>query len=156
MRLNPEQARLIRDKARGLHRPHPLLPQTGTRKHREIRFAKLPPGQVERARVLLERLSGLVVVTGALPISVAIWYEIEDHTLEELEGALRHEGFHLDSSLFAKLIRALVYYAEETQLRNLRGPQRLIKKSHEVYSKAWEHHPHGDHDDTPPELRVDR
>jgi hypothetical protein len=156
MRLNPEQARLIRDKERGLHRPHPLLPQTGTRKHREIRFAKLPPDQVERAWVLLARLEGLDLATGSLPNAIAIWYEIEDHTLEELEGALRHEGFHLECSLFAKLIRALVYYSEDTQLRNMRGPQRLIKKSHEVYSKAWEHHPHGDHDDTPPELRVDR
>jgi hypothetical protein len=156
MRLNPEQARLIRDKERGLHRPHPLLPQTGTRKHREIRFAKLPPGQVEQAQALLVRLAGLEVAAGALPTSIAIWYEIEDHTLEALEGALRHEGFHLECSLYAKLIRALVYYSEDTQLRNMRGPQRLIKQSHEVYSKAWEHHPHGDHDDTPPELRVDR
>jgi hypothetical protein len=156
MRLDPEQARLIRDKERGLHRAHPLLPQTGTRKHREIRFGKLPPNQVERAWPLLERLAGLDVANGSLPTSIAIWYEVEDHTLEELEGALRHEGFHLESSLFAKLIRALVYYSEDTQLRNMRGPQRLIKKSHEIYSKAWDHHPHGDHDDTPPELRVDR
>ena len=156
MRLNPEQARQIRDKERGLSRPHPLLPQTGTRKHREIRFAKLPPGQVERAKGLLERLDGLDVAAGALPNSVAVWYEIEDHTFEQLEEALRQEGFHLECSLYAKLIRALVYYSEDTQLRNMHGPQRLLKKSHEVYSKAWEHHPHGDHDDTPPELRVDR
>ncbi len=156
MRLNPEQARQIRDKERGLSRPHPLLPQTGTRKHREIRFAKLPPGQVEHARELLERLDGLDVAAGTMPNSIAIWYEIEDHTLEQLEAALRDQGCHLECSLYAKLIRALVYYSEDTQLRNMHGPQRLLKKSHEVYSKAWEHHPHGDHDDTPPELRVDR
>jgi hypothetical protein len=156
MRLNPEQARLIRDKERGLHRPHALLPQTGTRKHREIRFAKLPPDQIGLARTLLERLAGLEVADGSLPNSIAIWYDIEDHTLEALEDALRHQGFHLECSLYAKLIRALVYYSEDTQLRNMHSPQRLIKNSHEVYSKAWEHHPHGDHDDTPPELRVDR
>ncbi len=156
MRLNPEQARLIRDKERGLHRPHPLLPQTGTRKHREIRFGKLPPGQVARARALLERLDGLIVADGVLPTSIAIWYEIEEHTMEALEAALRQQGFHLENTLIAKLIRALVYYSEETQLRNMHGPQRLLKKSHEIYSKAWDHHPHGDHDDTPPELRVDR
>jgi hypothetical protein len=156
MRLNPEQARLIRDKERGLHRPHPLLPQTGTRKHREIRFAKLPSDQVERARALLERVPGLELATGLLPNSISVWYEVEDHTMQDLEAALRHEGFHLENSLIAKLIRALVYYSEETQLRNMHGPQRLLKNSHEIYSKAWEHHPHGDHDDTPPELRVDR
>lgn len=156
MRLNPEQARLIRDKERGLQRPHPLLPQTGTRKHREIRFAKLPPDQVAQARSLLERLDGLDVADGTLPTSIAVWYEVEDHTMEALEDALRHQGLHLECSLYAKLIRALVYYSEDTQLRNMRGPQRLIKQSHEVYSKVWDHHPHGDHDDTPPELRVDR
>jgi hypothetical protein len=156
MRLNPERARLIRDKERGLHRPHPLLPQTGTRKHREIRFAKLPRGQIERAYMLLARLPRMDLATGLLENSLSVWYEIEDYTMEGLEAALRHEGFHLESSLYAKLIRALVYYSEDTQLRNMHGPQRLIKKSHEVYCRAWEHHPHGDHDDTPLELRLDR
>jgi hypothetical protein len=156
MRLNPERARHIRDRERGLQRPHPLLPQTGSRKHREIRFTKLPPGQVERAWALLARLDGLDLAAGSLPTSIAVWYEIADHTLDELENALCHEGFHLENTLYAKLIRALVFYAEDTQLRNMRSPQRLIKKSHEVYSKAWEHHPHGDHDETPPDLRVDR
>jgi hypothetical protein len=156
MRLNPERARHIRDKERGLHRPHPLMPQTGTRKHREIRFGKLPPGQVERAYMLLSRLERIEVAPGLLSHSVAVWYDIEDHTMEALETALRDAGFKLDCALYAKLIRALVYYSEETQLRNMHGPQRLLKKSHEVYSKAWEHHPHGDHDETPPELRVDR
>jgi hypothetical protein len=156
MRLNPERARLIRDKERGLHRPHPLLPQTGTRKHREIRFGKLPPGQIERAYMLLARLEHLELAPGLSPNSLSVWYEIENYTMEGLEAALRHEGFHLECSLYAKLIRALVYYAEDTQLRNMHGPQRLLKQSHEVYCKAWEHHPHGDHDDTPVELRVDR
>lgn len=156
MRLNPERARLIRDRERGLHRPHPLLPQGGTLKHREVRFAKLPPGQVDQAWILLCRLEGLQVATGSLPTSLSLSYDIEHHTLEELENALRHEGFRLECSLFAKLIRALVYYSEDTQLRNMHGPERLIKKSHEVYSRAWDHHRHGDHDDTPPELRVDR
>jgi len=35
----------------------------------------------------------------------------------------------------------------------MRCPQRLIKQSHEVYVKAWGAHLHGDHDDTPQELR---
>jgi hypothetical protein len=155
MRLNPERARQLRDRERGLHRPHPLAPQTGTRKHRELRFAKLPPDQVERAFELLARIERLEVAPGSLSHTISIWYEIEDHTLEALEAALRKEGFHLDNTLYSKLIRALVYYCEETQLRNMHGPQRLLKKSHEVYCQAWEHHPHGDHDDTPPELRQD-
>lgn len=156
MRLNPEQARLIRDRERGLHRPHPLLPQAGTRKHRDLRFGKLPPRQVDRALALLTRLPRLTVEPGELPNAVSVWYDIEDYTMEGLEAALRRQGFHLDSSLYAKLIRSLVYYCEDTQLRNMHGPQRLIKQSHDVYSKAWDHHPHGDHDEAPPELRIDR
>ncbi len=51
-------------------------------------------------------------------------------------------------------MRALIYYVEETQLHNLDAPDRLLKKSqHEAYTHAWERHPHGDHDDTPPEWR---
>ena len=156
MRLNPERARLIRDKERGLQRQPALLPQTGTRKHRELRFSKLPPDQAARAEALLARVGGLEVSAGLLPTSVSIWYDVEEHTMEGIEAALCRHGFHLENTLYAKLIRALVYYSEDTQLRNMHGPQRLIKKSHEVYSRAWEHHPHGDRDETPPELRVDR
>lgn len=155
MRLNPERARLLRDKERGLHRPHPLAPQAGTRKHREIRFAKLPPGQAARAMELLARLERIEVSPGTHAESISVWYEVTDHTLEALEYALREQGFHLSNTLYSKLIRALVYYSEDTQLRNMSHPERLLKQSHEVYSKAWDHHPHGDHDDTPAELRQD-
>lgn len=153
MGLNPESARLLRDKERGLHRPHTLLPQTGLRKHRELRFAKVPTGQAEQAGQLLAGLKGLHVEAGLAANSLSVWYDVTDYTMEGLEHALVHQGFHLSSSLYCKLVRALVHYSEETQLRNMRVPERLIKKSHEVYSKVWEHHPHGDHDDTPPDLR---
>lgn len=151
--MNPERARLLRDQERGLHRPHPLAPQTGTRKHREIRFFRLKPEQVTDAMALLSTLPDLEVAPGTEPNGVSVWYEISDYCMEGLEALLIDRGFHLETTLYYKLIRALVYFTEETQRRNLGQPERLIKKSHDVYSKAWEHHPHGDHDDTPPELR---
>jgi hypothetical protein len=154
--MDVERARLMRDKERGLHRPHPLAPQTGTRKHREIRFNKLRAWQVDQARALLECLEGLEVRPGIAPNGISIWYEITDHTMEAIENALIAQGFHLDNTLYCKMIRALVYFCEETQLRNMRQPERLLKKSNEIYSRAWDNHPHGDHDDTPPELRLDR
>ena len=95
----------------------------------------------------------LTVQDGLLPNSLSVWYEISDYTLQGIETALVERGFHLENSLYCKLVRAVVYYCEETQLRNLTQPERLIKKSNEVYVQAWEHHPHGDHDDTPPDLR---
>jgi hypothetical protein len=80
-------------------------------------------------------------------------YSVLDYSLELIEDALRDAGFHLDSSLYSKLVRALVYFCEETQRHNLESPERLIKKSNEVYIKVYDQHPHGDHDDTPVELR---
>jgi len=153
--MDVERARKLRDKERGLHRAHPLVPQTGRRKHRELRFNKLRPWQVEQAMALLQDFDGLIVEPGEAPHSLSVWYDVTDHTMEALENSLVAQGFHLDNTLYCKLIRALVYFCEDTQLRNLRQPERLIKKSNEIYSKAWEHHPHGDHDDTPQELRQD-
>ncbi|HEX8962858.1 MAG TPA: hypothetical protein VF801_07625 [Rhodocyclaceae bacterium] len=154
--MDVERARRMRDKERGLQRSHPLVPQSGTRKHRELRFNKLRPWQVEQAKTLLSALDGLEVAPGMLPNSLSVWYEVTDYTMEGLESALIERGFHLENTLYCKMIRALVYFCEETQLRNMRQPERLLKKSNEIYSKAWEHHPHGDHDDTPVELRQDR
>jgi hypothetical protein len=151
-KMTPEKARELRD-GHSRHRPSPFAPQPGTRKHRELRFDHIRPEQVDQARKLLAGLEGIEVDAGPEPHSLSLCYELRDYTLEGLETALTKQGFHLDNSIFSKLTRAVVYYCEETQLRNMRVPERLIKKSHEVYSKAWEHHPHGDHDDTPPELR---
>ncbi len=154
--MDVERARHLRDKERGLNRPHTMSPQPGTRKHRELRFSKIRPGQIEQVFELLSGLDGLTVEPGSVPNGISVWYEITDYTMQGLEAALIDQGFHLSNTLYCKMVRALVYFVEETQLRNMRQPERLIKKSHEVYSKAWEQHPHGDHDDTPVELRQDK
>lgn len=124
-----------------------------TRKQREIRFGALPPEQTERAFALLAGLEGLTVARIEGRRALTVTYDLFDYTLEGLETALMAQGFHLDNTLWSKIVRALAYYCEQTQLHTLRSPQRLIKKSNEVYVQAWEHHLHGDHDDTPPELR---
>jgi hypothetical protein len=130
------------------HKPIPI------RKERNIAFAKLPPGQVPEAAEFLCKLEGLDVEPHIERLQIAVAYDLHDHSLEELETALQNKGFHLDSTLMNKLVRALIYYVEETQLHNLGAPERLLKKSqNEAYTQAWERHPHGDHDDTPPEWR---
>lgn len=151
--MNPERARQLRDQERGLIRPQPLAAPLGTKKQREIRFCRLKHWQVAEAQALLATLPRLEVTPGSQANVLVVAYELSDYTLEALEKFLEDKGFHLDSTLFAKLVRALVYFSEATQRRNLGQPERLIKQSQEVYSLAWEHHPHGDHDDTPPELR---
>jgi hypothetical protein len=108
------------------HKPAPI------RKERTVRFAEFPPDGT----------------------SIDVIYDLHDHSLEELESALTDKGFHLECSLFNKLVRALIYYIEETEIHNLDAPTRLLKRSqNEAYTQAWERHPHGDHDDTPPEWR---
>lgn len=155
-KMTVEKAREMRDAQRRQRRVA-FAPQPGTRKHRELRFDRQHGSdEVAQAHSLLAGIEGLEVEIGLHINSLSIWYDVRDCTLEGLEAALRHQGFHLDNSLSTRLLRAMVHFCEETQLRNLRVPERLIKKSNQVYSKAWDQHLHGDHDDTPPDLRLDR
>ncbi|ATE60855.1 hypothetical protein [Thauera sinica] len=139
-------------KLAGRHHEHRAR-GTGLIKQRELRFKPTPPGQHERAWRALSMLEGVEVERTGRELALTVRYSVLDHSLEALEDALREAGFALDDSLYMKLVRALVYFTEETQRHNLVSPERLIKQSHEVYIQAWSHHVHGDHDDTPPELR---
>ena len=122
-------------------------------KQRDIVFAKFPPGQVPEAAGQLSTLERINAEVLLQKRAVEVDYDLSDYTLRELEDHLVDRGYHLDNTLMSKLVRALIHYSEETQLRNLQAPERLIKKSHEAYIQAWEHHQHGDHDDTPPDWR---
>ena len=139
-------------KLAGRHHDRPL-PGADIHKQRDIRFTPLPPGQVERAWRALQLLKGLQLERTDDPLCIVVRYSVLDYSLEALEDALREAGFALENSLYIKLVRALVYFSEETQRHNLLSPERLIKQSNEVYIQAWDHHAHGDHDDTPLELR---
>ena len=124
------------------------------KKKREIVFSKFPPGQVPEAADDLNHLEALDAAPKFEKRAVDVAYELTDHTLRELDEHLVNKGFHLDNTLMTKLTRALIYYVEETQLHNLGAPEKRIKRSaQEAYVQAWGHHPHGDHDETPPEWR---
>jgi len=124
------------------------------RKNREILFAKFPPGQVPEAADDLQRIEEVEVQPRFEKRAVGVSYDVSVHTLRELDEHLIDRGYHLDNTLMSKLTRALVYYVEDTQLHNMGAPEKRLKRSsQEAYAKACEHHPHGDHDDTPPEWR---
>lgn len=130
------------------HQPAPI------RKERNVLFSKFPPGQVPEATDFLCKIEHLDVAPHVERRAVGVAYDLHEHSLQELEGALEDKGYHLDNTLMSKMMRALIYYVEETQLHNLGAPERPLKKSqNEAYTHAWERHPHGDHDDTPPEWR---
>ncbi|MFN3544097.1 MAG: hypothetical protein ACK4UX_04505 [Thiobacillus sp.] len=121
-------------------------------KDREIVFHPLPPGQVERARVLLEGLDGLVVMRGADGCRLVVRYHVCEYTLESIETALADQGFHLDNSLLTKVKRALAYFCESVQRRNVAANEPDIK-SQQAFMKVYERRLHGDRDDTPEEWR---
>jgi hypothetical protein len=124
------------------------------KKNRDILFAKFPPGQVPEAADDLQRIEQVEVAPKLEKRAIGVTYELNQHTLQELEEHLQDKGYHLDNTLMSKLTRALIHYVEETQLHNLGAPEKRLKRSaSEGYVKAWEQHPHGDHDDTPPEWR---
>lgn len=123
-------------------------------KNRTILFSKFPPGQIPEAADALRRHPGIEVRPDLERRAIDVSYDLRSYTLEELEDELEDKGFHLDNTLLNKLIRAFVHYVEETELHNLEAPDKPRKKSqHTAYTQAWERHPHGDHDDTPPEWR---
>ena len=121
-------------------------------KSREIVFHALPTGQAARALVLLEGLDGLLVSIGPNGTSLLVRYHICEYTLEGLETALSSQGFHLDNSLFNKLKRALAYFSESVQRRNVEANEPDIK-SQQAFIKVYEQHLHGDRDETPEEWR---
>jgi len=140
-------------KLAGRHHDHPVV-VAGLHKEREIRFAAYPPGQVEQALRSLRMLKGLQVTPHSeRPHCLVVSYSVLEFSLEVIEDALRDAGFHLENTLYMKLVRDVVYFCEETQRHNIESPERLIKKSNEVYVKVYDHHLHGDHDDTPLEFR---
>ena len=121
-------------------------------KIREIVFHELPAGQAERALILLEGLDGLVVTVGPQENCLLVRYHICEYTLESLEMALASQGFHLDNSLLSKLRRALAYFSESVQRRNVAADEPDIK-SQQAFINVYERHLHGDRDDTPEEWR---
>jgi len=122
-------------------------------KTREIVFHDLPAGQAERARQLLDGLDGIQAGTqGEHANILTVQYNVRHYTLQGLEKALESQGFHLDNSLLQKIRRALTHFCEQVQRENLaiNAPD---AKSQKVFARVYEHHLHGDKDETPEEWR---
>jgi len=128
------------------------LPDSELCKEREIIFSQLPVGQASVALDFLADFQKLEArLSGERHITVC--YNLRNYNMQFLLEALENAGFHLDNSIMSLVMRALAIYTEEVQSHNIEMPERLIKKNDEAYVRAWEQHPHGDHDDIPPEWR---
>ncbi len=123
-------------------------------KKRELIFSDDPSCQVEQAYLLLTSIENLRVERSNQPNALIIHYSLEHYSHEALERALIKEGFRFKESWFDIIHKHLVHYCEDVQKHNLDIPEHHTKKNEsEVFAKAYEKHPHGNHDDTPPELR---
>ncbi len=123
-------------------------------KQRELVFSANPRGQVERGLRLLSGLRGLRVERGTRPQSLWVTYSLLDYTLESLESALVREGLQLDDGALGRFARQLTHYLERVEAHNLRVPEwHAQNRKSEAFINVYAHHLHGDHDDTPPELR---
>ena len=122
--------------------------------YHDLFFAAEPAGQMEKAHTLLGGLENLHVEKGSEANSLRIGYSLREYSLEGLEAALKQAGFCFKENLLDKLGRKFIYYCEEVQYHNLNTPEHLTKSNTPViFAKLYENHPHGDHDDTPKELR---
>lgn len=118
-------------------------------KERVLVFADGHPEQLEQAYLLLSGLKDFEVERGSTPNSLRIKYSVENYSLEGLQKALLKEGFSLKRTLLGKFKCALVHYCEDIQYHNLKTPEpRTKNNTQEVFVKAYEQHPHGDHDHT--------
>ena len=127
------------------------MAESDLQKQRDILLHALPPGQMELAARLLEKIPELEFDTRP-PRTLRVRYDLRRHTLASLEGDLIAHGCHLDGSLLQKLLRALAHYSEEVQRENL-AAQDADLKTREIYVRQYEHLLHGDRDATPKEWR---
>jgi hypothetical protein len=125
-------------------------------KQRLLVFYPLPCGQAQAAAALLGCIDRLKVRCEPDGLSLRVEYDLPEFTLQGIEEFLTGCGFHLDSSLLSRLRRALVHYCEEVQCENLAAEGERSQKSREIWVQAYEHHPHGNADETPEEWRAYR
>ncbi len=121
-------------------------------KERLLVFSDKPADQVEQAYLLLAGLKNFEVERGPAHHSLRIRYSVVHYSLEGLQNALQKEGFVFNFSLLDRIKNTLVHYCEDVQYHNLKTPEpRTKNNAQEVFIKAYEQHPHGDHLDVPPE-----
>jgi hypothetical protein len=131
-----------------------MIDSPESNKQHDIVFDVASSNQINRAYLLLSGLPNCKVEYGDAPNILRVSYSLRHYTLEGLENGLMEEGFQLDHSPLHSIGRKVIYYCEDTICHNLDIPSHPTKKNErEVFAKAYHQRPHGDHDDTPLELR---
>lgn len=106
------------------------------KKVREILFSPLLSAQVMDAQKMLEseNIPARLLENGALEVE----YDLREHSLMSIENLLIKKGFFLDNHFWARMNRALIYYAEEIERHNWEAPAPKLKRIPEIaFVQAW-------------------
>lgn len=82
-------------------------------------------------------------------------YSLSQHTLADALALLAHAQLATAANAVQQWHCKLLCFSETVQRANLTIPALDSKRWH-AYSQVYQHQPHGDHDDTPEELRHER
>lgn len=105
------------------------------------------------AITLLTGVDGIFDLYRNNEYALHVSYNIAQITLCDIEDALQEVGFHLDNSVITKLKRALLYYAEDTQLANLGYDHSQSKSTLEIFINRYNQMRHGCRDERPEHYR---
>ncbi len=123
------------------------------RKCRTLHLAD--PQQVEGASLFLREHFGMQVLPLPHLSRLILVYDLPHQQLGHILACLQQAGIQLADNWWLRMHQRLICYSEEVQLDNM-GCHVCATKGREVYCQLYQQHPHGDHDDTPEELRLER
>lgn len=129
------------------------MPSTDHFKCRTLKLAK--PEQTHRAANLLAEAFGIRTRADAQSGHLTLLYTLPQHSLLQLVHHLEQAGIALARHPIHRLQCQLACYCEQVQLDNLQCPPQATK-GREAFSQIYQQHPHGDRDDTPEELRLEK
>lgn len=86
---------------------------------------------------------------------LVVSYSLLTHTLQHILQQLQACQTPLHDNALQHWHLKLLVFSEEVQLSNLSTPA-PDTKGVQAFSRLYQHHPHGDYDDTPEELRHER
>jgi len=129
------------------------MPDSECCKYRTLHLAR--EQDTEPAARLLHALPGVTAHILGLPRQLLIGYALSEHSLAEVVQQLQQADIALDQHPWLRWRLVLQLYSEAVQLHNLAEPV-CSYRHREVFSRLYQHHPHGDHDGTPEEWRLYR
>ena len=86
---------------------------------------------------------------------IIIAYQLPEQLLTDIVVLLTKNDCPPDSNAWQHWRLTLIEYSETIQLHNMAEPP-PISQAREAFIQRYQHHKHGDSDDTPEELRYDR